>query len=98
VWWGVFASNDADGLVGYVQLKRYGELASYSTILGHGARMGDGIMPLLHLEIMQNSLLIGDHGIKWLMYAGWHDGIGKGLNLWKRKAGFNPIMFFQKEA
>ena len=113
VWWGVFASDDADGLVGYIQLKRYGELASYSTILGHGARMGDGIMPFLHLEIMkyltatrfrayldtENKYQIDtENGIKWLMYAGWHDGIGKGLNLWKRKAGFDPVMFFQKEA
>jgi len=97
VWWGVFASDDADGLMGYIQLKRYGELAYYSTILGHGARMGDGIMPFLHLEIMQ--VLTDDSftGLKWLMYAGWHDGIGKGLNLWKRKAGFDPVMFFQKE-
>jgi len=96
VWWGVFAYDDANGLVGYINLKRYGDLALYSTILGYGDRMGDGIMPLLHLEIMQDSLLLGDNGINLLMYAGWYDGIGKGLNLWKRKAGFSPAWLFNK--
>jgi len=111
VWWGVFTSDDTNGLVGYINLKRYGELSFYALILGHGDRMGDGIMPFLHLEIMkyltatrfrayldtENKYQIDtENGIKWLMYAGYYDGIGKGLNLWKRKAGFSPAWLFNK--
>jgi len=109
MWWGVFNPTDTNDLLGYIQLKRYGELAIYSTILGHGEFLGRGIMPHLHLSIMSSILWVnskpwvdklGDKiagtdlydGIKWLMYAGYHDGT-KGLNLWKKKAGFDPVMF-----
>ena len=112
MWWGVFDANNSNDLVGYVQLKRHGDLALYSTILGHGSYLRRGIMPHLHLSIMSNVLWVnskpwvdklGDEisglapfdGIKWLMYAGYYDG-GKGLNLWKKKAGFDPVMLFSK--
>jgi hypothetical protein len=112
VWWGVSGPDGPDDLVGYIKLNRYGELALYSTILGHGDFLGRGIMPHLHLGVMRYVLWangrpwldqLGDEisgsdrydGIKWLMYAGWHDGL-KGLQLWKKKAGFDPVMFFNK--
>jgi hypothetical protein len=93
VWHGVFknAYDDNGGrlLVGYIQLKRFGDLLLYSTILGHGDFLGRGIMPALHLEILRS---LDKTTAKWLMYAGWNDG-GKGLQLWKRKAGFDPVLF-----
>jgi hypothetical protein len=94
VWWGVSGPEGPDDLVGYIKLNRYGELAIYSVILGHGDFLGRGIMPHLHLGVMR-FILDMDDGIKWLMYAGWNDG-GRGLQLWKKKAGFDPVMFFNK--
>lgn len=88
-WWGIFDLSEDTELVGYIQIKRYGTLGIYSTILGHGDYLSCGIMPKLHLSVME---AWADYGIKWLMYAGWHDGL-KGLQLWKRKAGFDPVMF-----
>lgn len=94
MWWGVSGPDGPDDLVGYIKLNRYGELAIYSNILGHGDLLGRGIMPYLHLSVMR-FILEMDDGIKWLMYAGWNDGL-KGLQLWKKKAGFDPVMFFNK--
>lgn len=66
-------------------------------------------MPLLHLSILSTlrfaevrpwSDPVGDQlsgidrygGLEWLMYGAWDSG-GKGLQLWKKKAGFDPVMF-----
>ena len=101
VWFGVYEPPDiryAQKLVGYVNIKRWGELGLYSTILGHAEFLDAGIMPHLHLGIMRHLLQGDTQGIKWLMYAGWNDGQGKGLQLWKRKAGFEPVQFIAKEA
>lgn len=99
LWWGCFEiDHDADrhrasGLLAYLQLRRYGNLCCYSTLLGHGRHLALGVMPFLHLQVMEAvcSWLWPDE-IDWLMYAGWHDG-GRGLQLWKKKAGFEPVMF-----
>ena len=100
MWFGVFESSGAgdDNLVGYVNLKRIGDLGLYSTILGHADFMDNGIMPQLHLGIMHYLFHGEPSGIRWLIYGAWDSGIGKGLQLWKRKAGFNPVMLFGKEA
>jgi hypothetical protein len=101
VWFGVFEPPDiryAERLVGYVNVKRCGDIGIYSTILGHADFLGVGIMPQLHLGVMMHLLQWDPKGIKWLMYAGWNDGRGKGLQLWKRKAGFEPVQFLAKEA
>lgn len=95
IWYGVFFNCEPGAkLVAYCQLRRCGELCLYSTVLGHGQHLGEGAMPYMHLEILKEIDLGGRlfEGLKWLMYAGWNDG-GEGLQLWKKKAGFDPVMF-----
>jgi hypothetical protein len=95
MWWGCFIrDNGRRRLVGYLQLRRYGQLAICATILGHGEHLANGVMPFLFLGVMKelNGGLAMFDGLKWLMYAGWYDG-GNGLQLWKKKAGFDPVAF-----
>ena len=100
-WWGVFRDDPGrtqgtltvdKQLLAYIDLRRVGELAIYSYIIGHGDYLSDGVMFHLHFELMRR--MLGDdapdtQGLGALMYAGFHQG-GHGLVLWKKKAGFSP--------
>lgn len=79
-------------LVGYISLRRYGNVVLYSQILGHGDHLSKNIMPLLHFETVR-WLLQADNtfakGLRYLMYGGWESG-GEELRQWKRRVGFLP--------
>lgn len=101
IMWGIFApvlgyrqgnilTNER--LLAYVRLRRIGNFATYSMIIGHGDYLQHGIMYCLHFAIME-WLCQRDNpyaqGLGVLMYAGFYDG-SEGLTLWKKKTGFEP--------
>ena len=79
-------------LVGYISLRRTGEVAVYCQILGHGDHLGHGVLTLLHHEVIQ---WISEHrdghtrGLKYVMYGGKENGTSELLRF-KRQAGFSP--------
>jgi hypothetical protein len=81
-------------LVAYISLRRTGEIAVYSMILGHAQHLNNGILVLLHHELAR---WIAGHQdgvtkeLRYLMYGGQQSG-GKGLSEWKRRAGFKPYL------
>lgn len=85
-------------LVGYVSLSRYGDLAVYSMILGHGDHLKAGIMVLLHHHVIE---WLAAHretfakGLKLVMYGGVENG-GQSLYQWKRRSGFKPCRLVAK--
>jgi hypothetical protein len=80
-------------LFGYISLRRFGDFACYSTFLGHGDHLNDGIMILMHHEIAawlgnkDNELA---EGLRYLMYGAVVSG-GAGLQQWKRRGGFYGV-------
>lgn len=80
-------------LYGYVAMRRYGEIAIYSMILGHGDFLNDGIMILLHDEVIR---WLREHDatyavdLRYVMYGADTSG-GKGLMQWKRWSGFHAL-------
>ncbi|KQY49815.1 hypothetical protein [Lysobacter sp. Root494] len=79
-------------LVGYISLRRTGEVAVYSQILGHGDHLDHGILTLLHHEVIR---WLSEHresftrGLKYVMYGGKENGTSELLRF-KRQAGFRP--------
>ncbi|MBB1059033.1 hypothetical protein [Marilutibacter spongiae] len=79
-------------LGGYISLRRTGDLAVYSQILGHGEHLDNGVLTLLHHEVVK---WLVDHadthakGLKYLMYGGKENGTSELLRF-KRQAGFTP--------
>jgi hypothetical protein len=79
-------------LVAYVALSRTGDVALYGMILGHGDHLANGVLVLLHHEIVR---WVGENqqgptaGLRFLMYGGRESG-GASLLQWKRQAGFRP--------
>lgn len=102
-WWGIFAPEEGyqqgevttnEKLLAYIDFRRLGDLAIYSLILGHGDYLKHGVMYRLHFAIMEwlcarESDLT--RGVTALMYAGFYQG-GHGLQLWKKKTCFEPVM------
>lgn len=103
VWIGVFKNEDGyrqgnittnKKLVGYIHLRRLGEICAYSLFLGHGDYLNDGVMNLLHHHTVEwilnrkDSMVIG---LKYLMYGGINHG-GEGRKDWKRREGFKPAI------
>jgi hypothetical protein len=81
-------------LVGYVSLRRTGEFALYAQILGHGDYLDDGILTLLHHEIIRwiSANREGNaRGLNYVMYGGVENG-GPDLLRFKRQAGFKPYL------
>ncbi len=81
-------------LVAYIVLQRTGEVLLYSMILGHGNHLANGVLVLLHHELV--SWIGTEHesltrGVKYLMYGGRENG-GESLLQWKRQAGFTPYL------
>ena len=79
-------------LVGYISLRRTGDIALYAQILGHGEHLDNGILALLHHEVVRwaGANMSGlTSGLKYLMYGGAQNG-GAGLYRFKRQSGFTP--------
>lgn len=103
-WWGVFQPEPGyvqgtvvtdERLVGYVFFKRLGEFAMYSLIIGHGDHLNDGIIQMLHYDIVEWITAQQDPeviGLRSVMYAGYNQG-GDGLRRWKKKMGFVPVHY-----
>ena len=100
-WWGVFSPEPGykqgdvvtdERLLAYIDLRRVGNFALYSLILGHGDYLKYGIMYRLHFTILEwlcNNKDRYAHGLDHLVYAGYYQG-GEGLQLWKKKTLFEP--------
>jgi asparagine synthase (glutamine-hydrolysing) len=100
-WWGIFEAAPGhrqgavevdERLVGYILLRRHGSAAFYSQLMGHGAKLDDGIMYRLHLAVMEWLCSQSDaetQGIDCLIYAGHYQG-APGLRQWKQKTLFRP--------
>jgi len=101
IWWGCFTREPGhrqgevvtdERLVGYIRLRRIGNVCHYGQILGHGDFLRHGIMFLLHFEIMRWILdprLPCAQGIEHLFYAGYFQGTS-GLRFWKTKLLMAP--------
>jgi len=79
-------------LLGYIKFKRNGNLATYTTILGHGDYLQYGIMYRLHYEIMEwlySSTLFLENQIDYILYGSIDSGTD-GLKLWKKRCLFIP--------
>jgi len=100
-YWGVFISDNGhyqgsvqvnEKLVGYVRLRQQGNSAWYDKILGHGDHLKDGIMYLLHYEIVRYILEEEKHfKPRYLVYHQYFTGGDIRLNNWKKKALFKPF-------
>ena len=101
IWWGVFAPEPGhrqgdvevgERLVAYVKVMRIGDVVHYTEIMGHRDRLADGVMLLLHHEIMRWLIEAPEpaaKGAKALLYGAAEHG-GAGLLTWKKRAGFVP--------
>lgn len=86
---GVFAPDGH--LVGYIGLVRVGETATYMQIMGHGDHLKNGVMFLLHFELMRWALSRPQEleGVSHIWYTNFRGP--SGLATWKRKAGFQEV-------
>ena len=81
-----------DRLLAYISLRRCGDVALYSQIMGHGDYLNQGVLVLLHHEVIR---WIGENrdgltqGLRYVMYGGVQNG-GESLLQFKRQAGFTP--------
>lgn len=98
--WGVFSPERAhlrgEGrLVGYLFLKRVGNVVRLTSLMGHGAYLADGVVKLLFAKAMRWLVSREDprvHGIRYLHYGAIEHG-GAGLVGWKQRFGFEPLLF-----
>ena len=85
---GVIVANKK--LVAYAHLERIGNIARYASYMGHGNHMHNGVMMLLHINIIEWLQDINNplaQGVQFLIYGGIEQG-SHGLFFWKRKALF----------
>jgi hypothetical protein len=98
--WGVFVAKAGnERLVGYLYLKRIGEIARVTAIMGHGDHLAEGIIKLLFVEMMTWLLDRSDpqvRGIRYLHYGAIQHG-NAGLALWKDRFQFAPFLFRYRE-
>lgn len=96
--WGVFeevpghANGDLttnERLVGYIRLKRHGDVGIYSSLLGHGEYLHLGIMYLLHFSLVEHLVQeeVESPRIRLLMYGAAESGT-EGLRMWKKRTLF----------
>jgi hypothetical protein len=79
-------------LLGYIKFKRQGSLGIYTSILGHGDYLQEGIMYQLHYAIIRwvaENRGTRLQGLDWLLYGGAESG-NEGLRQWKKRALFKP--------
>lgn len=95
--WGIFEHNSGyrqgdvvteEKLLAYIKFKRNGNIAIYTSILGHGDYLKYGIIYRLHYGILE---WVGENlsgalaGLEYLMYGSVNSG-GQGLQQWKKRA------------
>lgn len=92
---GYFQGNQTvnERLLAYISIRRIGDIALYTQVMGHKDYLNDGIMYHLHFEIVR---LLSTENNDWnslivLMYGGVGNG-GKSLWQWKNKVGFAPCI------
>lgn len=96
--WGVFEEvpGHANGelatgerLIGYIRLKRHGDMGFYSSLLGHGDYLHWGIMYLLHFSLVEELLQgeVDGPPMRVLMYGAASSGT-EGLRMWKKRTLF----------
>ncbi len=108
--WGVFTREGADDrhaqdgdrqdgacerLVGYLFLKRTGNLVQTTGFMGHGGYLSRHIMKLLFHDVMTWLLARQDprvRGLRYLLYGALEHG-NAGLLAWKRGFEFAPMRF-----
>jgi hypothetical protein len=77
-------------LVGYISVRRIGELILYPQLLGHGDHLNDGIMAQIHFHVLRwliDPSCEYSRGAKVLMYTA-ANVVNEGLRTWKKRAGF----------
>lgn len=101
IWWGIFAPEPghkqgevetAERLVAYVKMMRLGDVVHYTEIMGHSDRLADGVMMLLHHQIVRWLIDAPEPAARdahILLYGAAEHG-GDGLLTWKKRAGFRP--------
>jgi len=100
--WGVFTPPDdggADGsgerLIGFICLKRVGNIVQVAALMGHGAHLAGGIVKLLFADVMKWMLDRRDprvRDIRYLHYGAIEQG-NDGLAIWKHRFQFQPCIF-----
>ena len=79
-------------LVGYISVRRVGDLILYPQLLGHGDHLNDGIMVQIHFHVLRwltSPDCAHSRGAKILMYTAANTA-NEGLRTWKKRAGFKP--------
>lgn len=93
--WGVMQPTPAgDRMVAYASLLRAGNSAQALHFIGHGAHLADGVVKLLHFEIMDWLLARRDscvQGLDYLFYGTLEEG-NDGLLDFKRYTKFAPVL------
>jgi hypothetical protein len=97
---GVFAGASSvdrteDRLVGYLFLKRVGNIVRVTALMGHGAYLARGVIKLLFADAIKWLLDREDprvRGARYLHYGAIEHG-GDGLIAWKRRFRFEPLRF-----
>jgi hypothetical protein len=108
--WGVFIREDAAGdprcntprerLIGYVFLKRTGNVVRTAGLMGHGAYLSRNVMKLLLHDVIDWLLTRADpsvQGLRYLNYGAIEHG-NEGLSAWKRSFEFAPLRFRKRLA
>ncbi|MCW7755346.1 hypothetical protein OOT00_15285 [Desulfobotulus sp. H1] len=96
--WGIFKKipgykqgsvETNEKLLAYIKLKRNGDLATYTSILGHGDYLKEGIMYNLHLNIMRwvQAKKEDPEPFKYILYGSINSG-NDGLKQWKKRMLF----------
>jgi hypothetical protein len=100
--WGVFTREDGDAperLVGYLYLKRIGNVVRVTALMGHGAYLARGVMKMLFADAMEWLLDRRDPRVAGIRYL--HGGAIEHGNLgflnWKRRFQFEPFIFRWQE-
>lgn len=75
-------------LVAYTWIHQVGEMCLFSTILGHGDHLNEGIMFLLVAESLR--VLTDEAGTRYAMYNMHYSGT-EGLRFFKERMGFRPF-------
>lgn len=97
--WGVFAPADfataprERRLVGYIALRRSGNIVRTTGLMGHGDYLARNIMKLLLHDVMEWLLRRSDPrvaGLRYLLYGALEHG-NDGLFAWKRSFEFAPM-------
>lgn len=81
-------------LAGFISIQRHGEFAIYTQFIGHGDDLANGILSLMHhdvIEYLYNDPLGEADGLRYVMYGGVQNG-GSGLFQFKRRSGFKPYI------